>query len=152
MWSGDRRRHGSWSLLYHFTIVQEVCPSPKEWLPRTFLLYVGRDFESWCVGSFLKRVLYDPSQPVIHDVNPMQAASVIWSPLSAYVPLGSTCSTCAAGIALQWLKKYTERLHSMGVFPKEPNHVLVNEYEPGQGIMVYLIARGSVYGSQSRWQ
>jgi hypothetical protein len=37
---------------------------------------------------------------------------------------------------LQWLKIYAERLHCLGVFPKTPNHVLVNEYTPGQGIMV----------------
>jgi alkylated DNA repair dioxygenase AlkB len=40
---------------------------------------------------------------------------------------------------LQWLKIYAERLHCLGVFPKTPNHVLVNEYTPGQGIMVCLI-------------
>lgn len=37
----------------------------------------------------------------------------------------------------QWLKRYTEKLLKMDVFEgKEPNHVLVNEYKPGQGIMV----------------
>ncbi|XP_031549110.1 alpha-ketoglutarate-dependent dioxygenase alkB homolog 6-like [Actinia tenebrosa] len=36
----------------------------------------------------------------------------------------------------QWLKKYAVQLGSLCVFEKKiPNHVLVNEYEPGQGIM-----------------
>ncbi len=37
----------------------------------------------------------------------------------------------------QWLKVYCEKVASLGVFDKaKPNHVLVNEYTPGQGIMV----------------
>jgi hypothetical protein len=37
----------------------------------------------------------------------------------------------------QWLKIYTEKVADLGVFgDKMPNHVLVNEYLAGQGIMV----------------
>lgn len=38
---------------------------------------------------------------------------------------------------LQWLSGYADNLGTLSVFEgKVPNHVLVNEYEPGQGIMV----------------
>ncbi|XP_033096421.1 alpha-ketoglutarate-dependent dioxygenase alkB homolog 6-like, partial [Anneissia japonica] len=35
----------------------------------------------------------------------------------------------------QWLEKFMKRISLLGVFEKAPNHVLINEYEPGQGIM-----------------
>ena len=39
---------------------------------------------------------------------------------------------------MQWLSDCCERVTELGVFgDKTPNHVLVNEYTPGQGIMVY---------------
>jgi len=34
-----------------------------------------------------------------------------------------------------FLRILAQRLHSAGVFPEVPNHCLINEYEPGQGIM-----------------
>ncbi|PVD26190.1 hypothetical protein C0Q70_13859 [Pomacea canaliculata] len=35
-----------------------------------------------------------------------------------------------------WLKSYGDQISELGIFEgKVPNHVLVNEYEPGQGIM-----------------
>lgn len=38
-----------------------------------------------------------------------------------------------------WLDTYLERIHSLEVMSgKRPNHVLVNEYLPGQGIMPHL--------------
>lgn len=39
----------------------------------------------------------------------------------------------------QWLQKYINRLNSHPIFEEKrsPNHVLINEYEPGQGIMVW---------------
>ncbi|XP_028177874.1 alpha-ketoglutarate-dependent dioxygenase alkB homolog 6 [Ostrinia furnacalis] len=38
-----------------------------------------------------------------------------------------------------WLDTYLERIHSLDVMDgKRPNHVLVNEYLPGQGIMPHL--------------
>jgi hypothetical protein len=37
----------------------------------------------------------------------------------------------------QWLLVFTERIGKLGLFGgKQPNHVLVNEYLPSQGIMV----------------
>lgn len=37
----------------------------------------------------------------------------------------------------QWLSSLTQRLADLRVFgDNAPNHVLVNEYTPGQGIMV----------------
>ena len=41
-------------------------------------------------------------------------------------------------IIIQWLKSYTKRVGDIdGLFgAKKPNHVLINEYLPGQGIMV----------------
>lgn len=42
-------------------------------------------------------------------------------------------------ISMQWLRDYGSKIASLGVFDgKVPNHVLVNEYTPGQGIMVRL--------------
>lgn len=40
----------------------------------------------------------------------------------------------------QWLKKYMEKIDNLGLFNKEikSNHVLVNEYTSGQGIMPHL--------------
>ncbi|XP_071497883.1 alpha-ketoglutarate-dependent dioxygenase alkB homolog 6-like [Diadema antillarum] len=36
----------------------------------------------------------------------------------------------------KWLELYTQKVASLGVFEDHvPNHVLVNEYQPGQGIM-----------------
>lgn len=36
----------------------------------------------------------------------------------------------------KWLKIYVDKIGELGIFgDKLPNHVLVNEYEPGQGIM-----------------
>ncbi|XP_021773031.1 alpha-ketoglutarate-dependent dioxygenase alkB homolog 6-like [Chenopodium quinoa] len=35
-----------------------------------------------------------------------------------------------------WLTKITQRIHEeLGIFPAAPNHVLINEYQPDQGIM-----------------
>ncbi|XP_038623180.1 alpha-ketoglutarate-dependent dioxygenase alkB homolog 6 isoform X1 [Tachyglossus aculeatus] len=35
-----------------------------------------------------------------------------------------------------WLQRYTEKISSLGVFGgRHANHVLINEYQPGQGIM-----------------
>lgn len=34
-----------------------------------------------------------------------------------------------------WLKIFTRKLTSEGIFSAEPNHVLINEYQPGQGIL-----------------
>ena len=41
-------------------------------------------------------------------------------------------------LLIQWLKKYVDKVTSLGLFDDHhmPNHVLVNEYKPGQGIMV----------------
>ncbi len=40
-------------------------------------------------------------------------------------------------IDLQWLSEMCAKISSLGVFgEKQPNHVLINEYTPGQGIMV----------------
>ncbi|XP_071962984.1 alpha-ketoglutarate-dependent dioxygenase alkB homolog 6-like [Antedon mediterranea] len=35
----------------------------------------------------------------------------------------------------QWLDTIIKKIVALGVFGKAPNHVLINEYEPGQGIM-----------------
>lgn len=41
---------------------------------------------------------------------------------------------------VKWLSCYAEKLASLGIFGSHiPNHVLVNEYTPGQGIMVLNI-------------
>lgn len=38
-----------------------------------------------------------------------------------------------------WLKGYMQKIHNLDLMNgKEPNHVLVNEYLPGQGIMAHL--------------
>mmetsp|Transcript_32307 Transcript_32307/g.55886 ORF Transcript_32307/g.55886 Transcript_32307/m.55886 type:complete len:270 (-) Transcript_32307:12-821(-) len=34
-----------------------------------------------------------------------------------------------------WLKIFSRKLTQEGVFAAEPNHVLINEYQPGQGIL-----------------
>lgn len=35
-----------------------------------------------------------------------------------------------------WLKLYCQRVYDLGIFETSmPNHILVNEYQPGQGIM-----------------
>lgn len=41
---------------------------------------------------------------------------------------------------LQWLQNYVDKIKSINVFETKalPNHVLINEYLPGQGIMVRL--------------
>ena len=38
----------------------------------------------------------------------------------------------------QWLQKCVDKVTSLGIFDDHhvPNHVLINEYQPGQGIMV----------------
>ncbi|XP_067000721.1 alpha-ketoglutarate-dependent dioxygenase alkB homolog 6 isoform X1 [Anabrus simplex] len=39
----------------------------------------------------------------------------------------------------EWLTMYTEKIGQLGVFGNvKPNHILVNEYLPGQGIMPHL--------------
>lgn len=38
-----------------------------------------------------------------------------------------------------WLDKYLERIHNLNLMDgKRPNHILINEYLPGQGIMPHL--------------
>ena len=36
-----------------------------------------------------------------------------------------------------WLQPILDRVNSLGVLPGEANHVLINEYLPGQGIMAH---------------
>ena len=44
---------------------------------------------------------------------------------------------CDGLLCLQWLSDCCGKVAALGVFgDKTPNHVLVNEYAPGQGIMV----------------
>lgn len=40
----------------------------------------------------------------------------------------------------KWLQDHIEKIHRLGIFGNEhkPNHVLVNEYHPGQGISPHL--------------
>ena len=43
-------------------------------------------------------------------------------------------------LIFQWLKKFTRKIEDLGAFDgKEANHVLVNEYATGQGIMVNIL-------------
>uniref|UniRef100_A0A670ZM94 AlkB homolog 6 n=1 Tax=Pseudonaja textilis TaxID=8673 RepID=A0A670ZM94_PSETE len=45
-----------------------------------------------------------------------------------------------------WLQRYVDRVSSLGVFGGKPaNHVLVNEYQPGQGIMVTISSPSSLF-------
>ena len=45
--------------------------------------------------------------------------------------------SCQCLVYLQWLSEMCAKISSLGVFgEKQPNHVLINEYTPGQGIMV----------------
>jgi alkylated DNA repair dioxygenase AlkB len=40
-------------------------------------------------------------------------------------------------ISPQWLLVFTQKIGKLDLFGgKQPNHVLVNEYQPGEGIMV----------------
>lgn len=41
-------------------------------------------------------------------------------------------------MSFQWLQKYVNKVSSCDIFDKNkpPNHVLINEYLSGQGIMV----------------
>jgi hypothetical protein len=39
----------------------------------------------------------------------------------------------------RWLVKISEQLHQDGILPLVPNHVLINEYAPGQGIMPHKV-------------
>jgi hypothetical protein len=40
----------------------------------------------------------------------------------------------------KWLTKINEKIQNKyNIFPKKPNHVLINEYKPNQGIMVILL-------------
>jgi len=41
-------------------------------------------------------------------------------------------------LPLEWCQPVFDRLCAEKVFPVSPNHILVNEYLPGQGIMVTL--------------
>ena len=44
---------------------------------------------------------------------------------------------CVFPLSFQWLLTYAHKISDLGAFGgKVPNHVLVNEYEAGQGIMV----------------
>jgi alkylated DNA repair protein alkB homolog 6 len=38
----------------------------------------------------------------------------------------------------EWLDSYCEKIAALGVFEaNKPNHILINEYQPGQGITVF---------------
>ena len=57
---------------------------------------------------------------------------------SVYVMVYSC--VCDALFCLQWLSDCCGNVAALGVFgDKTPNHVLVNEYAPGQGIMVNAV-------------
>lgn len=42
------------------------------------------------------------------------------------------------GLLPEWLKPLGRRLFDEGIFPAVPDQVIVNEYEPGQGISPHL--------------
>ena len=53
----------------------------------------------------------------------------------------------------QWLEIYAKKIAELGVFEdRVPNHVLVNEYQPGQGIMVriHIVDKQSKFKSSSK--
>lgn len=37
-----------------------------------------------------------------------------------------------------WLSDYCKELHSKSIFPRVPNQVIINEYQPGQGISSHI--------------
>ena len=49
---------------------------------------------------------------------------------------------CIFFFPMQWLSDCCSKISSLGVFgDRSPNHVLVNEYTPGQGIMVNVLMK-----------
>ncbi len=38
----------------------------------------------------------------------------------------------------EWLAPYCDRLHADGLFPQQPDQIIVNEYQPGQGIAPHI--------------
>lgn len=42
------------------------------------------------------------------------------------------------GALPDWLRYHTVTLHSNGLFPKIPDQVIINEYQPGQGIASHI--------------
>lgn len=42
------------------------------------------------------------------------------------------------GLVPDWLQQISERLYCEGVFHKIPDQVIINEYEPGQGISAHI--------------
>nr|CAH0103757.1 unnamed protein product [Daphnia galeata] len=45
----------------------------------------------------------------------------------------------------QWLQTYLDKIADLNVFSGTPNHVLINEYKPNEGIMPHL--DGPLYSS-----
>ncbi|MCH2546302.1 MAG: alpha-ketoglutarate-dependent dioxygenase AlkB [Alphaproteobacteria bacterium] len=42
------------------------------------------------------------------------------------------------GLLPEWLADYCQRLYNEGYFPKLPDQVIINEYQPGQGIAPHI--------------
>jgi len=42
------------------------------------------------------------------------------------------------GVVPEWLSSYCYQLHAKGLFPHIPDQVIINEYQPGQGIASHI--------------
>lgn len=90
-------------------------------------LYYFPDFISADEESYLWKHVYDAPKPKWTQLSNRRLQN--WGGLPH--PKGMVPEDIP-----QWLEIYTKKIASLGVYgDKVPNHVLVNEYLPGQGIM-----------------
>ncbi|CAB4043082.1 alpha-ketoglutarate-dependent dioxygenase alkB homolog 6 isoform X1 [Paramuricea clavata] len=106
------------------------------------------DIEQYCLTKTFPKIYYIPNF-ITEEEERLLYEQVYAAPKPKWTPLSNRRLQNWGGLPHPkgmipeklpaWLSRYAEKLASFGIFGNHiPNHVLVNEYTPGQGIMPHV--------------